>query len=440
MRTDTGGCRCVRIDRTMIVVIVATFIVILAGLLGPARSRAAVPYADVVSSGPLEHVYLGADLSCQVRLVADVDLSFFPPSAIPGDCGTFIHFGGALYSPDFANHDGTATGSLPSPQPFTPISQSGIAGLGTAAGPYSVVTVADAGTTGVRITQRDSYAAGNRFYRTAITVSNAGPGAQTVSLYHAGDCYLANTDIGYGFLDASTGGTFCSANPNNSPQARIIGFDPADADSAGATYVETFFDTVWSMINGQPFPNSCDCNVNQDNGAGLQWSFSVPPGGEVTRSLLTTIDPTGRATPVEACGFPITGVNQQGGAEADVMTGTPLSDQLRGGAGKDLITGDADRDCLSGQSEPDKIRGNAGNDVIRGGGGNDLLVGGSGGDVMIAQNGDDKVKGGAGADRVKAQGRGSDKVNCGAGKDSAVGDVKDKISRNCEKVRIVDRH
>lgn len=417
-------------------------------ILSPAAARADVPYADIGSAGPLEHIYLGNELSCQVKLPNETDLGFYPPAAIPGDCGTFLFTGGALYSPDFNQHNGTATGGLPSPQPFTPVSQTPVTGSGTSADPFSVTTVVNAGSSGLQISERDHYVVGERVYTSDITISNSTGASQTASLYHAGDCYLAGTDFGYGFNDSAAGGIFCSANANNQPLARIIGFRAQGADSAGFTYVEGYFGTVWTLINGSPFPNTCDCDINEDNGAGLQWSVTVPAGGQVTRSLLTTLDPTGGAPPppppppppaITCKGFPITGKNEQGTAGNDAMVGTPLADQLLGAAGNDTLSGAEDRDCLSGQAGADTISGDDGNDVIRGGGEPDLLRGGAGADFISAQNGNDKIKAGSGDDRIKAQGRGSDKVNCGPGKDGAVVDVKDKVS-GCEKVRVVEPH
>ena len=71
----------------------------------------ATPSADISSGGPLTHVWIGNDLSCQVQHIADApDYEFFPSDVIPGDSGTFIAMGGVLYAPDFANHDNTASG------------------------------------------------------------------------------------------------------------------------------------------------------------------------------------------------------------------------------------------------------------------------------------------------------------------------------------------
>ena len=426
-------------------------VAMLTGLLvmfSPAAARGDVPFADIGSAGPLEHIYLGNELSCQVKLPNETDLGFYPPDAIPGDCGTFLFNAGTLYSPDFDQHSSTATGNLPSPQPFKPVSQTPVTGSGTSADPFSVTTVVDAGSSGLRISERDRYVVGERFYTSEITISNSTGAEQTASLYHAGDCYLAGVDDGYGFNDSAAGGIFCAANANNQPHARIIGFRAVGSESAGFTYVENFYGTVWSMIDGSPFPNTCDCDINQDNGAGLQWSVVVPAGGQATRSLLTTLDPTGGEPPqtpptppaIICKGFQVTGKNEQGTAGNDALAGTPLADQLLGGAGADTIAGAEDRDCLSGQTGADTISGDDGDDMMRGGGDPDLLLGGTGADVVSAQNGNDKIKGGSGDDKIKAQGRGSDKVNCGSGKDTAIVDVKDKVSRNCEKVRVVDRH
>src|SRR5258707_11905981 len=71
---------------------------------------ATTPSADIFSGGPLTHIWLGEDLSCQVQHIADAPAyEFFPSDVIPADAGTFIAMGGVLYAPDFTNHDNTAT-------------------------------------------------------------------------------------------------------------------------------------------------------------------------------------------------------------------------------------------------------------------------------------------------------------------------------------------
>ena len=108
-------------------------------------ASAAVPFKEITSGGPLKEVALGNELSCQVAHTADTRLELFPSTAKPGSCGTLVATGGQLYAPDFANHDGSATGSLGAYTPFTAVSQSDVTGAGTAASPFRVTTVADAG-------------------------------------------------------------------------------------------------------------------------------------------------------------------------------------------------------------------------------------------------------------------------------------------------------
>jgi hypothetical protein len=262
--------------------------------LAPAAT-AAVPYKDISSSGPLQNVYLGNELSCQIRYAGDDALQFFPSSAIPGDCGTFLAVGGSLYAPDFAQHDGTATSGLGSYTPFTPVSQSDVSGAGTRSDPYRVTTTVDVGGTGLRITETTSYVAGEEAYRTDTTVRNPGGSAQEAVLYHAGDCFLQESDSGFGFvqIDGDGASPGCALNANNNPPARIEQFV---AITGGNQYYEAGYSEVWAAIaTHATFPNTCArCDENIDNGAGISWNITVPAGGEVTRSRYTTFSPQGR--------------------------------------------------------------------------------------------------------------------------------------------------
>jgi Ca2+-binding RTX toxin-like protein len=141
----------------------------------------------------------------------------------------------------------------------------------------------------------------------------------------------------------------------------------------------------------------------------------------------------------ETCfGITVNGSKTDGTASKDNLKGTAQSDRLKGKGGNDNVRGRGAADCLFGNADKDKVKGQGGGDVVRGGSGNDRLSGGSGDDNIRAQDGDDKVSGGSGDDFIKAQARGRDKVNCGSGNDRVVGDVKDKIAKNCERVRLVN--
>jgi hypothetical protein len=260
---------------------------------------AAVPFREIVSSaGPLTSVALGNELSCQVSYRGDARFELFPSAAKPGDCGTLVFTAGTLFAPDFNNHDATATSSLDATTPFTPVSQTTVAGAGTAASPFKVTTVADAGASGVRITQVDTYIAGQESYRTDTTVSNTGGAPAGGIVYRAGDCYLQESDTGFGFFDAAHAAVGCSINADNTPAGRIEQWYPL---TAGNQYMEGRYGDVWGQIaTHAPLPNTTRTTESIDNGAAISWTFSVAPGGASTYSHYTTFSPTGVAGPPPA--------------------------------------------------------------------------------------------------------------------------------------------
>ncbi len=256
----------------------------------PAAAQATTPAQDISSAGPLTDVFLGNDLSCQVAYAGDSSYEFYPPAAAPGDCGTFIFTGGTLYAPDFGNHGGTATGGIGSYTPWTPVSQTAVTGAGTSSSPYTVTTVATAGSTGLTLTEVDAYVVGQNTYRTDVTIANSTGSAQSGILYRAGDCYLQGSDFGYGLV---TGGNSpaCTVNPNNSPSGRIEQWVPI---TGGNAYVEDYYGTVWGDIGAHAdFPDTCQCTSLLDNGGGISWDFTAPANGSVTYSHLTAFSPTG---------------------------------------------------------------------------------------------------------------------------------------------------
>lgn len=266
-----------------------------AGLLTAAPAAlAAVPYQDISSAGPLTHVYVGNELSCQVAHTGDSVLELFPSSTIPADCGTFLFVAGTLYGPSFSAHDRSSASAV-SPTAVTPVSQTGVTGAGSSSNPFKVVTVADAGATGLRITQTDTYIVGQESARTDIRITSSGGAPQSVIVYRAGDCYLQGSDVGFGFVEPASSGVGCSQNANNSPAGRIEEWLPI---TAGARYMEAGYSAVWAFINTHaPFPNTCRCTDSIDNGAGISWSVSVPAGGQTTLSHYMTFSPTGVTGP-----------------------------------------------------------------------------------------------------------------------------------------------
>jgi uncharacterized repeat protein (TIGR01451 family) len=246
--------------------------------------------ASITSSGPLTRVEVSPDLNCAVDHAGDTSPEFFGDTA----CGTLIVVDGVLFGPASIPAGGSAFPRTP----YTAVSQSAVTGSGTIADPYMIVTVVDLGTTGMRITETDSYIVGQESYRTDVTVANAGAQTKTALLYRAGDCYLQNSDLGFGSVDTSTGAVACVAGTvdnqgNTVPGTRIEQWSPL---SPGSHFYEEFYDTVWARIGSQqPFPDLCaQCANYIDNGAGLSWELTIPSGGSVTRSHLTNFSPLGR--------------------------------------------------------------------------------------------------------------------------------------------------
>ncbi|MDQ3973263.1 MAG: cell wall-binding repeat-containing protein, partial [Actinomycetota bacterium] len=242
----------------------------------------------ITSPGPLTRVEISDQLNCAVNHQADTASEFFGDTA----CGTLLAVGGTLFGPT----DIPAGGGASPRTPFTPVSQTPVSGAGTAADPYRIVTVVDAGA-GLRITQTDSYVVGQESYRTDVEVANTGGAAAAAILYRAGDCYLQNSDQGFGRVDPATGAVACvavadPAAPTPTPGERIEQWLPL---SAGSSFYEAHYSEVWTAIGAQqPFPNTCECDEYQDNGAGLSWNLDIPAGGSALRSHLTTFSPLGQ--------------------------------------------------------------------------------------------------------------------------------------------------
>jgi hypothetical protein len=274
-----------------------------ASLAVASTASANVPFQEIRSPGPISNLWVGDDLSCQAKLTQDEVYSYFPPATAPGDCGTFLQVAPnpAVFAPDFEAHDGTAAGN-PVWTPWTPVSQTPVTGAGTASDPFTVTTSADAGASGVRVSERYTYVTGSRNYNVDITVTNNNATPRTVRLYHAVDCYLAGSDFGYGHYDPATGGVFCTETPNNVPAGRILGFVP----TAGSTqYIESFYGTVWDETDGTDYPNTVEPDVNQDNGIGLQWTLNVPGTARSGRGA-ETVGFTGRVDSGDALETAIT--------------------------------------------------------------------------------------------------------------------------------------
>lgn len=285
------GGRLVALVKSAVIKVLPVLVVGLALFARGAPPAQAEATTDIASAGPLTHIYVGAQLGCQVAHTLDgTTLEFFAPSSIPGDCGTFLFVDGTMFAPDLISHP-TATGGLGARTPFTAVSQTGVTGAGTLGDPYKVITVVDAGTTGIRLTQTDSYVVGQESYRTDTMLSNTSGATKSVLVYHAADCFLGGSDIGFGYADAVTKTVACTKTANNTPQNRIEQFSPiTPADH----YFEAFYSSVWSALGAHTnLPDTCACASSIDNGIAINWDRTIPDGASATLSLFTTFSPLG---------------------------------------------------------------------------------------------------------------------------------------------------
>lgn len=241
---------------------------------------AAAVDGEITADGPLTRIIVTTDLNCQVAHEADLSLEFFGGDA--GACGTFLAVGGALYGPG-----SVPAGTLDS-QPWTPVSQAPATGSGRGGDPFRLVTVVEAPDGDIRLEQTDSYQVGEESYRTDIRISNTGGSEERAILYRAGDCYLQDSDTGFGRVD--DGAPACVIS--QASDARIEQWVPI---TPGSRYFEGGYSEVWQRISSrEPFPNECLCDQAVDNGAGLSWEVVIPAGGNVEVSHLTFFSPEGR--------------------------------------------------------------------------------------------------------------------------------------------------
>jgi Ca2+-binding RTX toxin-like protein len=184
-----------------------------------------------------------------------------------------------------------------------------------------------------------------------------------------------------------------------------------------------------------------------------------------TASIVTVPRDGGR------CFNPFTGTDEE-----DQVVGSPFGDRINTGRDGDTIEGRGGADCLFGGRHHDRVIGDGGNDVVDGGPGADRVAGSRGNDVVRGRSGNDRMSGGLGRDRLiggpgfdRLYGRGGNdrlrggagrnffsggggndvimaangkidrRIRCGAGRDRVVADQGDRISDDCERVRLRPR-
>lgn len=231
-------------------------------LVRPASPVAAVTQGSIETAGPLTTITISRDLNCDVRYLGDTAPEFYSGTA----CATLVSAAGTLFGPSYIPAGGGA-----SPRTgFTPVSQVGPTGTGTASDPFRITTVVDLGATGLRLTQVDTYITGQQSYKTTVTIENTTASSQSVNIYRAGDCYVSNSDYGYG---GATGESVACISTGG----RVAQWIPL---TSGSSYMEDSYYAVWQRIGSrQLFPDTVREDDYIDNGAGLSWPGVVPAGG-----------------------------------------------------------------------------------------------------------------------------------------------------------------
>ncbi|MCM3658103.1 DUF11 domain-containing protein [Agromyces mediolanus] len=232
----------------------------------------------ITSPGPLSSIVVGPDLNCAVNHVLDSSPEWYGGTA----CGTFASLNGTLFGPQ----DVPAGGGASPRTRWLMVSQTATTGSGTVGDPYTVVTVVRS-TTGVELTQTDRYVVGNEFYDTSLSIANPTAVQQLGTIYTAGDCYLQNSDLGYGKIF----GTSPACATSTLPGSRLEQLIPR---TGGNNFYQAGYSSVWSRIGAQqPFPDTCACNSYIDNGIGISWPLNIAPGGTSVFEWTTAFSPAG---------------------------------------------------------------------------------------------------------------------------------------------------
>jgi hypothetical protein len=278
-------------------------------------SSASALEGPINSSGPLTQIQVNHQLGCQ--LFNNSQHQFATGDVVDNYCGTFVVLDEAVYGDELANdnvdfpyhfdsQDLTGDGSSANPFKLTTVvdipafDEVDVANNATAAAP------AQDGVSLLTITETETYVTGDDFFRTDLTVHNDTNDTQDAALYHAGDCFLGGSDVGFATDDtANSGAVFCipqprvrevSTVPPRESVEGILGFVPI---SAGSSYLEQLAGEgdgpLFDAINGNQFDNTCtaDCSNSptddtaQDNGTGLSWALSLPGGGSETECYYT---------------------------------------------------------------------------------------------------------------------------------------------------------
>lgn len=242
-------------------------------------------YQDIGSkTGPLRHIWIGADGSFQVEHVADANFEFYPPTSHLADAGVFLATDGRLYTPDLAGHD--ATGLSIGSNLFDQHSQSVVA---TANGVSRVITQLQTLGDDLTLTLVDTYVHGQACWRTDIIIQNDYIEAYEVILYRAGNAYLHGNDNGYGITRPRGAVGVADTSPASGATLWMIPVTPGNYQEDDVVTLFRQIDDGYSLTD--------TVAGNADAALGLSWSLTIPAKSLTVRSCLTLIEISAGVTP-----------------------------------------------------------------------------------------------------------------------------------------------
>ncbi|HWS28393.1 MAG TPA: hypothetical protein VN259_17665 [Xanthomonadales bacterium] len=279
----------------------------------------AAPAFSTIDGLPLK-INVGAENSYQIfndDLPDNAVGQIYPTDAAQtADMGWFVRVGTSLYAPNFGQHPGgTATGSLGSFTPYGETSLTPTSGAGTSASPYAVTVVTNLGDSGLIATKTITYVNGDNYFSERFRVRNTSGNTQQVTIFLGSDIYLANSDAGVPFREPTSGSPGGRTCAGVTPEYTILHIPLTPADR----FTAVGYSDVWSQIGGGQLNNTVGSGCI-DNGAALQWNFSVVPGGSATVLSATSF---GEVPPITQ--FNITDVNPAQG-----LIGSSLSVTVTG--------------------------------------------------------------------------------------------------------------
>ncbi len=252
--------------------------------LGSGSAGAVDPgYRDIgdttSSTHSLTNVVITNKLNCQELHFGDTSNEWFPPGEFTeGNCGVHVALTQGFPTPTTTHYGppcaSACTGNTISTSwtAWTAVTQGDISH--PAPDTNQVVTVAQSADAHLRLTETDTYHLGDEKYSTSVTLEQIGGdfiNGLSGQFYIGGDCFLGGDDKGFGY---TTGGVFCRGAVNNTtPSPRLEGFSPV---TPGSHYIEAEYADVWdAILSGNQLPDTCICNIHEDNGAALSWAFAI---------------------------------------------------------------------------------------------------------------------------------------------------------------------